>query len=132
MRISDWSSDVCSSDLANTKKFTEATGVEVRIDNEAWEDVRPKAAVAANVGSGPDIILGWFDDPHQYPDKLVPLTDLADYLGNKYGGWYDAAQRYGMKDGEWIGLPLGAAGACMVCRTEHGRASCRESVCQYG
>src|SRR3546814_1635372 len=101
---------------ANTKKFTEATGVEVRIDNEAWEDVRPKAAVAANVGSGPDIILGWFDDPHQYPDKLVPLTDLADYLGNKYGGWYDAAQRYGMKDGEWIGLPLGAAGACMVYR----------------
>src|SRR3546814_6653634 len=112
--ISDWSSDVCSSDLrrwskfvqgdedlwnANTKKFTEATGVEVRIDNEAWEDVRPKAAVAANVGSGPDIILGWFDDPHQYPDKLVPLTDLADYLGNKYGGWYDAAQRYGMKIG---------------------------------
>lgn len=101
---------------ANTKKFTEATGVQVRIDNEAWEDVRPKAAVAANVGSGPDIILGWFDDPHQYPDKLVPLTDLADYLGNKYGGWYDAAQRYGMKDGEWIGLPLGAAGACMVYR----------------
>src|SRR3546814_12284610 len=36
---------------ANTKKFTEATGVEVRIDNEAWEDVRPKAAVAANVRS---------------------------------------------------------------------------------
>src|SRR3546814_8617284 len=27
-----------------------------------------------------------------------------------------AAQRYGMKDGEWIGLPLGAAGACMVYR----------------
>ena len=43
---------------ANTKKFTEATGVPVRIDSESWEDVRPKAAVAANVGSGPDIILG--------------------------------------------------------------------------
>ncbi len=39
--------------LANTKKFTEATGVEVRIDKESWEDIRPKAAVAANVGSGP-------------------------------------------------------------------------------
>jgi multiple sugar transport system substrate-binding protein len=102
---------------ANTQKFTEATGVAVRIDNESWEDVRPKAAVAANVGSGPDIIIGWFDDPHQYPDKLVPLTDLANYLGNKYGGWYDAAQRYGMRGDEWIGLPLGAAGACMVHRT---------------
>ena len=38
---------------ANTAAFTEATGVEVRIDQESWEDVRPKAAVAANVGSGP-------------------------------------------------------------------------------
>src|SRR3546814_17392402 len=101
--------------------MTEATGVEVRIDNEAWEDVRPKAAVAANVGSGPDIILGWFDDSHQYPDKLVPLTDLADYLGNKYGGGYAAAQRYGMKDGGWNGLPLGAAGACMAYRPAGGQ-----------
>ena len=101
---------------ANTKKFTEATGVPVRIDNESWEDVRPKAAVAANVGSGPDIILGWFDDPQQYPDKLTDLSELADYLGKKYGGWYPVAQRYGTHEGRWIGLPLGAAGACIVYR----------------
>ena len=101
---------------ANTKKFTEATGVPVRIDNESWEDVRPKAAVAANVGSGPDVILGWFDDPQQYPDKLTDLSELADYLGKKYGGWYPVAQRYGTHEGRWIGLPLGAAGACIVYR----------------
>ena len=95
---------------ANTEAFTEATGVPVKLEAESWEDIRPKAAVAANIGSGPDIIFGWYDDPHQYPDKLVPLTDLAEYLGNKYGGWYDAPKRYGMRDGEWIGLPLGAAG----------------------
>src|SRR3546814_603324 len=71
---------------ANTKKFTQQTGVEVRVDNEGWEDVRPKAAVAASVGSGPDIVIGWFDDPHQYPDKLVDLSDLANYLDKKYGG----------------------------------------------
>ena len=50
---------------ANTKKFAEASGVEVRIDAEGWEDVRPKAAVAANVGSGPDIIIGTYEDAHQ-------------------------------------------------------------------
>lgn len=100
----------------NTAKFTEATGVPVKLEAESWEDIRPKAAVAANIGSGPDVIFGWFDDPHQYPDKLVPLTDLAEYLGGKYGGWYDAPQRYGMRGGEWIGLPFGAAGACMVYR----------------
>ena len=70
----------------------------MKLEAESWEDIRPKAAVAANVGSGPDIIFGWYDDPHQYPDKLVPLTDLADYLGNKYGGWYDAPKKYGMRD----------------------------------
>ena len=56
--------------------------------------MRPKAAVAANVGSGPDIIIGTIEDAQQYPDKLVDVTDLANYLGNKYGGWYDAAKAY--------------------------------------
>ena len=69
--------------LANTKKFTDLTGIEVRTDNEGWEDVRPKAAVAANVGQGPDVIVGWLDDPHLYPEKLLDLTDLAEYLGKK-------------------------------------------------
>src|SRR4051794_8873213 len=80
--------------IANTKKFTAATGVEVRIDKESWEDIRPKAAVAANVGSGPDLIMCWFDDAHQYPDKLVDLTELGNYLGNKYEGWYDGVKGY--------------------------------------
>ena len=44
--------------LANTARFTELTGVKVRVDNEGFEDIRPKAAMAANVGSGPDIVLG--------------------------------------------------------------------------
>ncbi|RYZ10852.1 MAG: extracellular solute-binding protein, partial [Comamonadaceae bacterium] len=42
--------------MVNVKRFTEKTGIEVRVDNEGWEDVRPKAAVAANTGAGPDII----------------------------------------------------------------------------
>src|SRR5512143_584936 len=83
--------------MKNVEAFTKKTGIPVRVDNEGWEDVRPKAAVAANVGSGPDIIIGWFDDPHQYPDKLVDMTDLATYLGKKYGGWYDIFPRYGQR-----------------------------------
>ena len=97
--------------LENTRKFSEKTGIEVRTDHEAWEDLRPKAAVAANVGAGPDVIVGWLDDPQQYPDKLVDLTDLAEYLDKKYGGWFPAARAYGTVKGRWIGLPLGASGA---------------------
>jgi multiple sugar transport system substrate-binding protein len=97
--------------LENTKKYTEQTGVEVKVESQGWEDLRPKSAVAANVGKGPDVVYGWYDDAHQYPEKLLDLTDLGEYLGEKYGGWYDVAQKFGIRDGKWISIPLGAAGA---------------------
>ena len=97
---------------ASTKKFTAETGIKVRVDTESWEDMRPKAAVAANVGAGPDIIIGTNDDPHKFPEKLVPLNDLADYLGGKYGGWYDVCKSYGIRGNDWIALPQGVNGSC--------------------
>ncbi|MBS0446117.1 MAG: carbohydrate ABC transporter substrate-binding protein [Proteobacteria bacterium] len=110
--------------MVNVKKFTEKTGVEVRVDNEGWEDVRPKAAVAANTGAGPDIILSTNDDANLYPDKLLDVTDLAEYLGKKYGGWYPAVHQYLQPDGKrWIGLGLGAAGSMMVYRTSYLKAA---------
>jgi multiple sugar transport system substrate-binding protein len=70
--------------------FSKATGVKVRVDSEGFEDLRPKSAVAASIGSGPDIVWTIHADPHLYPDKLIELTDVAEYLGGKYDGWYAA------------------------------------------
>jgi multiple sugar transport system substrate-binding protein len=110
--------------MINVKKFIDKTGIEVRVDNEGWEDVRPKAAVAANTGAGPDIILSTNDDANLYPDKLLDVTDLAEYLGKKYGGWYPAGQAFLKPDGKkWIGIPLGAAGAMMVYRESQVKAA---------
>lgn len=111
--------------MANVKKFSDQYGVEVRVDNEGWEDVRPKAAVAANIGSGPDLIIGWFDDPHQYPDKLLDMSDIAGYLDKKYGGWYDVCKKYGQRVGtqQWISLPWGIVGNALVYRQSHVRAA---------
>src|ERR1700722_12836956 len=44
--------------VAHTKKFTEKTGDKGRVHSVTWDDIRPKSAVAANVGAGPDIIMG--------------------------------------------------------------------------
>ena len=110
--------------MANVRRFTERTGVEVRVDNEGWEDVRPKAAVAANTGAGPDIILSTNDDANLYPEKLLDVTDLCEYLGRKYGGWYPAGEAYLKPDGKrWIGVPLGCAGAMMVYRESMVKAA---------
>jgi multiple sugar transport system substrate-binding protein len=110
--------------MVNVKKFTDKTGIPVRVDNEGWEDVRPKAAVAANTGAGPDIILSTNDDANLYPDKLLDVTDVAEYIGKKYGGWYPAGQAFLKPDGKkWIGVPLGAAGAMMVYRESQVKAA---------
>jgi multiple sugar transport system substrate-binding protein len=102
--------------LENTEKYTKETGVQVKVESQGWEDLRPKAAVAANVGKGPDVVYGWYDDAHQYPEKLVDLTDLGEYLDKKYGGFYDVCRKFGMREGKWISIPLGAAGARIVYR----------------
>jgi multiple sugar transport system substrate-binding protein len=110
--------------MVNVKKFIDKTGIEVRVDNEGWEDVRPKAAVAANTGAGPDIILSTNDDANLYPEKLLDVTDLAEYLGKKYGGWYPAVQSFLRPDGKkWIGLGLGSAGSMMVYRESMVKAA---------
>ncbi|WP_416358473.1 ABC transporter substrate-binding protein [Aureimonas phyllosphaerae] len=109
--------------LANTKKFTDATGVQVRVDKESWEDVRPKAAVAANVGSGPDMVMSWFDDPQQYPDKLVDVTDLGTSIGAAGGGWYPGLESYARRGDSFIALPLCAIGNAVVYRDSHMKAA---------
>jgi multiple sugar transport system substrate-binding protein len=99
----------------NTKKWEELTGNKVITEYIAWDDLRAKAAMDASVGAGHDIIIGWQDDPHLYPQKLIDLTDLAGYLGQKSGGWESVCSMYGMdaKTKRWIALPIGAVVAVM-------------------
>ena len=102
----------------NTKRFADATGVQIRVDFAAWEDLRPQTAVTANTGAGPDVVVGWTDDPHIYAEKVLDLTDVATYLGKKYGGWSPLAERYGKrhKTDQWIAIPMGGSGGPAIYR----------------
>lgn len=113
LRLLRWSGFIKADETqwnANTKKFTDKTGVPVSVEYITWEDVRPKAALAANLGNGPDIVMGWYDDPHIYPHKLIDLSDVAEDLGKRHGGWYDVARSYGFSQdlNHWIAVPIGA------------------------
>jgi multiple sugar transport system substrate-binding protein len=97
----------------NVTAFTAATGAEVRVDRVFSDDVQPKVSVAANVGAGPDLVWGVRPMPHLFPDQLIDVTEVADYLGDKYRGWYEIARAYGMRDGRWIALPLCVGGSAI-------------------
>jgi multiple sugar transport system substrate-binding protein len=97
--------------IALLDAFEKATGVKVIVSRESYEDVQPKASVAANTGSGPDLFWGLYSLPFLFPDKCADVTDVANYLGKKYGGWVDSAVKYGKGNGaKWIDIPLCFAG----------------------
>jgi multiple sugar transport system substrate-binding protein len=98
--------------------FTKATGVKVDIARESYEDVQPKASVAANTGTGPDLFWGLYSLPHLFPQKCMDVTDVAEYLGKKYGGWVDSAVKYGHSGNKWICIPICYSGALINYRIE--------------
>ncbi len=90
--------------------FSKAMNVKVNISNESFDDIQPKASVAANTGVGPDLIWSLHSTPQLFPEKCLPMQDVADYLGKKYGGWFPAAEAYGKAAGKWIAIPVAVNG----------------------
>ncbi|MFI5030651.1 MAG: ABC transporter substrate-binding protein [Reyranellales bacterium] len=109
----------------NSAKFAKQFGVEVKVDLVGWEDITQQTAVSANTGAGPDIIIGWAESPHIYADKVLELSDIAEYLGKKYGGWLFLGDKYGKKakTNNWIGLPMGGSGGPLVYRSSAVKAA---------
>jgi multiple sugar transport system substrate-binding protein len=113
-------------------KFTQATGVQVRADFVGWEDINSQTAVTANTGAGPDIVIGFGEAPHIYADKVVEVSDIAEYLGTKYGGWMFLADKYGKRNrtNNWLGLPMGGSTGPIVYRISALREAGFSSVPQ--
>ena len=104
-----WKRFVPSEDDAFLKlvdAFTQATGVKMTITNESFDDIQPKASVAANTGQGPDMVWGLYSFPALFPDKCLEVADVADHLAKSYGPWVPAAEAYGKIKGKWIAIPV--------------------------
>jgi len=114
----------------NAQRFSQKFNIPVRVDFVGWEDIRPQTAVTANTGTGPDVVIGWADDPHIYADKLIELSDVAEYLGQKYGGWLFLAEKFGKRHGtnNWIGIPMGGTSGPVVYRISAVREAGFEAI----
>jgi multiple sugar transport system substrate-binding protein len=116
-----WKRFVESEDVAFMKivdAFQKATGVTINVSNESYDDLQPKASVAANTGQGLDLVWGLYSLPFLFPNKCLDMTDVANYLGQKGGGWTKSGEAYGIYEGKWIGVPVAATGALMNYRVE--------------
>ena len=83
---------------ANSKRFTDATGVPVRVDFVNWPDMPTQTAIAANTGAGPDIIIAFGPDPHLFLGKIVELLIWPSIWGRAMAagtGWPRSTARNG-------------------------------------
>src|SRR3546814_13429090 len=115
MRISDWSSDVCSSDLDTSAYDVDANLVRSvqQLKRRLLED-RPLHAARVDLGDARDLALD-----ARSVDAIVtspPYLNAIDYM---------RGHRMSLV---WLGYRLDEL---RTIRSKIGRASCRERVCQY-
>jgi multiple sugar transport system substrate-binding protein len=103
--------------MAMVAAFQKANNVEVTVFSESFEDIQPKASVSANTGQGPDLVWGLHSLPQLFPDKVIPMNDVADYLGKAYGGWTSAASITCTQGKNWLGIPVATIGGYLNYRT---------------
>lgn len=108
--------------------FTKATGVEISISEEGFEDLAPKVAVAANTGQGSDIFWTIYTTPFLFPNQALDISDVCDYLGKKYGGWVPIAEKYGKLGDKWVDLPVTISGNYINYRISQVKAAGFDSV----
>ena len=89
-----------------TKEWGEKTGVKVRVDHMPHLELPARYAAEFAAGSGHDLIyfVGQILTG-QYYRNLVDLSDVAEGLGKKYGGWLESSKSAAQVSGAWYAVP---------------------------
>jgi len=90
---------------AQAKEFGKQAGVEISIDRVNQNDIQTRVTAAVESGAGPDIIVIGNNHPQLYANSLVDVSDVAEEIGGKQGGWWDAAKVNCFAGGKWVGVP---------------------------
>ena len=99
-------------------EYEKATGVKINYDTVSVGSLQPKVTSAAETNAGPETTLLFFAHPFLYDQKLVDVSDIAEDVGKRYGGWYESARDAVVVNGKWKALPFGNVGQIMVYRTD--------------
>ena len=64
------------------------------------------ATTALEGGTGPDLLMLADYEPNLFARGLLDVSDIADEIGKKGGGWYPIAREIGTAEGRWKALPI--------------------------
>jgi multiple sugar transport system substrate-binding protein len=88
------------------KEFGKQAGVEIAIERINQNDIQARLTAAIQSASGPDIVIVANNHALLYENSLVDVTDVAEEIGRKQGGWHDYAKANGVTPtGRWVAVP---------------------------
>jgi multiple sugar transport system substrate-binding protein len=97
-------SDVKLAELA--KRFTKASGVNVRIDHIQSVQMPAKLSAEIMSKSGHDIMSLEMHYPWLFQPGLADVTDICNDLAKKHGDWYPFLKEHALVKGQWLGVPF--------------------------
>ena len=88
------------------KRYTKATGVNVRIDHIQSVQMSGKLSAELMSKAGHDIMSLEMHYPYLFQPGLVDVSDICNDLAKKHGDWYQFAKEHALVKGQWLGVPL--------------------------
>ena len=102
----------------NINDWAKAAGVGLTFDSIGADSLEDKLAVSAQTKQGPDLLELYAQDVAANANFLTDVTDLANELGARVGGWYDSAKGVCIQNGKWIAIPAFTLGEYWTYRTD--------------
>ncbi len=108
LHVLQWSHFVPAADALfdqQAAEFGKQTGAQVQVERINQNDIQARVTVAVQAQTGPDIIIIANNHPHLYEASLADVSDVAEEVGRRQGGWSDYAKVNTFASGRWIGVP---------------------------
>jgi multiple sugar transport system substrate-binding protein len=100
------------------KKFKKATGIDLKIEFVASRELRRRLITAAEIKSGPDLLMVVYNGAVTVTETLVDISDVVGELAKKDGGFYDMYKDGGFIDGKWLAAPFMTTSQVMTYRKD--------------
>jgi len=94
------------------QEWGKLAGVTVVTDFLSWANVQPKISAAIHAG-GIDVAELWTSANFMYKDNLVDLTEEAEAVARRGGGFEEYVVKSGLVGGRWYGIPHGSTNIAM-------------------
>ena len=108
LHLLQWSHYVQAADVLfdqQAAEFAKQAGVQIQVERINQNDIQARVTAAVQAQTGPDIIIIANNHAQLYETSLADVSDVAEEIGRRQGGWYDYAKVNTFAGGHWIGVP---------------------------